>query len=267
MRELKIIVCVKQVPDPEAPPSEVEVDNIQMKIITRGLPPVINPPDEVALEAALQIVEKHGGKITVLSVGDDLSIPVLRKALAAGAHELILIKDECLKDLDEYSTAFVLSKAIQKIGQYDLILTGREGADWNSGQVGLILSELLGIPAINLAKKIELSNGEVIVTKLAPGGLEIVKTIIPALITVTSEFGEPRYVSFTSLKSARTKPVLLWSAKDIDIDLSILRKRRVVSLFKPLRARKCTIVEGKTPEEISENLTKKLLEMLKTVTT
>jgi electron transfer flavoprotein beta subunit len=237
-----------------------------MKITTRGLPPVINPLDETALEAALQLIEKHGGKITVLSVGVDLSVPVLRKALAAGAHELVLVQDECFKDLDEYSTALVLSKAVQKIGEYDLILTGREGADWNSGQVGLILSELLGIPAINLAKKIELSKGEIYVTKIAVGGSEVVKTTIPALITVTNEFGEPRYVPLTALKSAHAKPITFWNVKDVDVDPSMLKKRKIGSLFKPVRERKCMFIEGKTPEEISKNLKAKLFEILKIAT-
>lgn len=263
MQELKIIVCAKQVPDPEAPTSEVEVDPTQMKIITRGLPPVINPPDETALEAALQLTEKHGGKITVLSVGENLSVPVLRKTLAAGAHELILVQNEGFGGLDEYSTAFILSKVIEKIGEYHLILTGRESADRGSGQVGLILSELLGIPAINWAKKIEISNEEVRVTKIVTGGSEIIKTSIPALITVSNEFGEMRYVSLTALKSARTKPIKFWSAKDLDIDLSTLRKMNIVSLFKPVRDRKCLFIQGKNPEEISKNLVTKLLEMLK----
>lgn len=241
----------------------MEVDHAEMKITTRGLPPVINPPDETALEAALQLTEKHGGKITVISVGDNLSVPVLRKALAAGAHELVLVQDEGFKDLDEYSTALVLSKAVQRTGEYDLILTGREGADWNSGQVGLILSEILGIPAVNLAKKIELSGKEIYVTKVALGSSEIVKTTIPALITVTNEFGEPRYVSLTALKSARTKPITFWNAKDIEVDPSTLKKRKIASLFKPVRERKCTFIEGKTLEEISKNLKLKLFEMLK----
>ncbi|MEM2425042.1 MAG: electron transfer flavoprotein subunit beta/FixA family protein [candidate division WOR-3 bacterium] len=264
MQGLKIIVCAKQVPDPEAPTSELEVDNIQMKVITRGLPPVINPLDEAALEAALQLTEIHGGKITVLSVGDELSAPVLRKTLAAGANELVLVQDECFKDLNEYSIAFVLSKAIQKIGEYDLILTGREGADWHSGQVGLILAELLGIPAVSLAKRIEVSDGEVTITRIASNGLEVVKTALPALITVTSEFGELRYVSLGALKSARTKPIIFWSAKDINVDPTILKKRKIISLFKPMRDRKCTIIRGETPEEISKNLVNELLKVLKT---
>jgi electron transfer flavoprotein beta subunit len=129
MKELQIIVCVKQVPDPEGPADSFKVDPEAKKVIPVGIPPVINPFDENALEAALRIKNQSNSKVTVLSMGEKLAQPVLRKALAAGADDLILLMDHHFKDLDSYSTAYVLSSAIRRIGAYDLILTGRQAGD------------------------------------------------------------------------------------------------------------------------------------------
>ena len=158
MKEIRIIVCAKQIPDPEAPFSNVTV-NVEKKEVIVDAPDVISPYDENALEAAIKIKEEVGGKITVLSMGRKVSDTVLRKTLAAGADALILIEDPAFERLDSNSVAYVLSRAIQKIGEYDLILTGRQAGDWDSGQVGLILAELLGIPAISLARSIKVDDG------------------------------------------------------------------------------------------------------------
>jgi electron transfer flavoprotein beta subunit len=263
MKELKMFVCIKQVPDPEAPASAVEVDSKQLQVRVRGVPPVMNPPDEAALEAALKLKEKYGGKIIVLSVGENLSVMTLRKALAAGADELILVQDTGLSELDSLSTSFVLQKAIEKIGEYDLVLTGRQASDWNEGQVGLVLSELLKVPAINLVKKIAISEGEITAFKLTPFGYEVVKTVMPAVIIVTHEFGELRYTPFIALQKAREKPVKVWSLKDLDIDTSTLGRRKIVNLYQPYRGRRCVFVEGSSSEEKGKNLALRIREILK----
>lgn len=266
MSGLRIIVCAKQVPDPEAPASSMEIDPERRKVIVRGSSPVINPSDEVALEAALQIKEKYGGKITVLSAGESLSEHILRKALAAGADELILIQDEGLDDLDPYSIALVLFKTVKKLGAFDLILTGRESADWGSGQVGLMLAELLGIPAVNWVKKItEVIDGAIRVAKVVHGGYEIIEVPLPTLLTITNEFGELRYVSLMALRKSREKPIKTWTLNDVDVNLSILRKRKVLELFKPHFERTCKVISGKTPEETGEKLAVILAENLRSL--
>lgn len=266
MSGLRIIVCAKQVPDPEATASAVEIDPEKQKVIVRGSMPVINPSDEVALEAALQIKERYGGKITVLSVGENLSEHVLRKALAAGADELILVQDEGLDDLDPYSTALVLFKAVKKLGAFDLVLTGRESADWCSGQVGLILAELLGVPAVNWVKKIiEVISGAIRVAKVVYGGYEIAEAPLPALLTITNEFGELRYVSLTALKKSREKPLRMWNLSEVGVDPSILRKRKILELFKPHLERTCKLISGETPEETGEKLAIVLAENLRSL--
>jgi electron transfer flavoprotein beta subunit len=265
MKDIKTIVCAKQVPNPEAPASAVEGDSERLLVTVKGLPPEINPLDETALEAALQLKEAYGGKITVVSVGANLSEHVLCKTLAAGADELILVNDEGLDELDSYSAALVLYKAIEKICKYDLILTGRQAGDWDSGQTGLILSEFLKIPAINWVKKIKIVDGEAHVAKLAPRGCEIVIAPLPLLLTISSEFGKMRYVSLTAFKEAREKAINVWRMEDLGVDSSMLRKRKVVTLFKPYMKRDCLFVEGKTSEDIGKNLAVKLKEILRSM--
>ena len=218
MKELRIIVCAKEIPDPEAPLSDVSVDAEKMEVIVDA-PQVISPFDENALEVAVQLKEEVGGKISVLSLGKKVSDTVLRKSLAAGADELILLQDDQFEKLDSHSTATALADAIRKIGEYDLVLTGRQAGDWDSGQVGLILGEMLDLPCINLARDIRVKDGSVVVKKSMPEGYELVKARMPALVTVSNEVGELRYISRTKMlkmmRGARSIPT--WNAEEIGL--------------------------------------------------
>ena len=158
---MDIVVCIKQVLDPEAPVSTFGVDREKKRVTQRGAAPVMNPFDENALEAALRIKDIHGGKITVVSIGHGLSKAILRKSLAVGADELILIEDEDYQELDSYVAAFILVEVIRKIGKFDLILMGREAADWGAGVVGCGVAELLKIPIIGIVRHLEVIDGKV----------------------------------------------------------------------------------------------------------
>jgi len=255
MRVAKIVVCAKQVPDPEVPFSAVKVDSEKKRIITMGTPQVINPFDENAIEAALRIKEQNGAEITVLSVGEKVTTAVLSKAIAVGADKLILLQDSHFKDLNSYSTANVLSNAIKKIKEYDVILTGRQGGDWDSGQTGLILAEMLEIVSINLARSIKIEDDKLVVEKLIPDGYELVKVGMPALVTVSNEVGELRYASVQKLLKARKGPVEIWRADDISIDLGNLRSTEIIKLSPPPDMRRqCHFMDGNSPEERGENL-------------
>jgi electron transfer flavoprotein beta subunit len=260
MRQIKIIVCLKQVPDPEGPASAFEVDSETKKVTPVGIPPVINPFDENALEAALQLKDSSGGRVIAISLGAKLARPVLTKALSVGADDLILLEDENFRDLDSYSTAYVLSKAIEKIGEYDLILAGRQAGDWDSGQTGLIIAEILQIPGINLARRVRVEDGKVVVEKLKRNGYEVVRALMPALITVSSEIGDLRKASLKDLITARKKPLTVWDATDLEVYPQILAQRKVYRLFAPSRERKCTLIEGQSSEEKGENLAIRLKE-------
>ena len=255
MTEIRIIVCAKQIPDPEAPLSDVSVDAEKMEVIVDA-PQVISPFDENALEAAVRLKEEAGGKITVLSLGKKVSDTVLRKTLAAGADELILLEDGNFENLDSHSTAAALAGAIRKIGDYDLVLTGRQAGDWDSGQVGLILGEMLALPCISLARGISIEDGSVLVKKGIPEGYERVKAQMPALITVSNEIGELRYISRTKMlkmmRGARSIPS--WSAEDIGVTTEALQKMGIATLSSPPdMGRDCQIIEG-SPDEQAEKL-------------
>jgi len=251
MTEIKIIVCAKQIPDPEAPLSDVRVDAEKMEVIVDA-PLVISPFDENALEAAVQLKEAVGGKITVLSLGKKVSDTVLRKTIAAGGDELILLQDDQFENLDSYSTAAALADAVRKVGDYDLVLTGRQAGDWDSGQVGLILGEMLGLPCISLARAIQVEEGSVVVEKSIPEGYERVKTQMPALITVSNEVGELRYISRTKmLKMMRgSRKIPTWNADEIGISSDALQKMGIAALSSPPdMGRDCQIFEGSVDDQ------------------
>jgi electron transfer flavoprotein beta subunit len=250
MKEVKIIVCAKQIPDPEAPFSNVSV-NVEKKEVVVDAPDVISPYDENALEAAIKIKEEVGGKITVLSMGRKVSDTVLRKTVAAGADALILLEDPAFERLESRSIAYVLSSAIKKIGEYDLILTGRQAGDWDSGQVGLILAEVLGIPSISLARSIKVKSS-VVVEKLVPVGYEVVEAGLPALVTVSNEVGELRYVARTKMMALLRRPMTIpkWGTKQLDLKVEALKPVQLAELCPPPDMRReCVFIEGASPDE------------------
>ena len=156
---MNIIVCAKQVIDPEAPPASFKIDAATNKVVLPAdTPPVIDPYSEYALEAALKLKDAHGSRITAISLGTDLLREVIKKPLSMGVDELVLLEDEAFPDGDSWSTAYALAMAIKKIDDYGIILCGRQSADWDAGQVGSGIAEILGLPGITLARKIDISD-------------------------------------------------------------------------------------------------------------
>ncbi len=253
---IKIIVCAKQVPDPEGPPSSFEIDAAERRVTARGIPPVINPFDENALEAAIRIKEAAGAEITLLSLGKGISRAVILKAVAAGADASLLVEGEALDAamLDSFATARLLAAAITKAGAYDLILCGRQAADTNAGLVGLGLAHILGIPAITLAQKIETEGSKVVVERVLPDGYEVVETALPALITVSGEVGDLRYPSLQAIKAAKALSQTVLSPADLGLDPSGLGHIETTSLAAPSRERRCMLADGDTPEEAGRKL-------------
>ena len=190
---MNMIVCAKQILDPEAPPATFKIDPAANKAVPPpGVPPVISPFDEQATEAALRIKDDKGGMIRVISMGAGLVRDVVKKPLSMGADELFLIEDGALADLDSFGTAAALAAAIKKIGEYDIIFCGRQAADWDRGQVGSGIAELLGIPCVTVAQKVEVSDGKVKVERVVADGYEVVEVSTPCLITVSNELGLKR---------------------------------------------------------------------------
>jgi len=261
---MNIIVCVKQVIDPEAPPSIFKIDAATNKAEMRGVPPVIDPYGEFAVEAALKVKEDKGGKITVISLGAKLSREVVKKPLAMGADELILLDDETYIDGDSWSTATALAAAIQKVGEYDLILCGREASDTNAGQTGPGIAEILGLPCVTIVRKIDVTDGSAMVERVTSNGYDVIEVPIPAVITVSNEIGEPRYPTIKGIMAAKKIEPVIWKPADINIDASKVgaagQRTRLNKLFQPVYEGKCEFAEGDSAEEAAANLAQKLRE-------
>jgi electron transfer flavoprotein beta subunit len=259
---MKIVVCMKIVVDPEAPVSTFKVDEAANKIMPmKGIPPVLNPYDENALEAALKIKDKDKSTtITILSLGRNLPRPIVRKSLATGADDLVVLEDETFEDLDSNTSANLLAAALKKMGACDLILCGREAADTDSGQVGAGIAELLGIPSVTLAGKIEFQDGKIRVERLTPDGSEIIESVLPAVVTASSEIGAIRTAALAGIMAAQKKPLKVWTSKDLGLTSAQFKKTSLVKLYQPVRVGKCEIIAGATPEEAAASLAAKLKE-------
>ena len=264
---MNIIVCVKQVLDPEIPPAKFKIDTETKKVIPPpGVPPVISVFDERAVEAACRLKDKYKGKITVISLGAAKAADVVRHALSMGADDGIVLQDDAFENQDSFGTAYVLAKAIQKIGAYDLVLCGRQAADWGAGQVGSILAEILGIPVITLACNIEAADKTLKVKRIVKDGFEVLEAPMPSLITVSSEIGLPRLPGGMGLMMARRKVIPTWKAQDIGAELSKLDKANthieVTGLSIPTRKSQCEMITGATPAEAAGNLAVKILKQI-----
>ncbi len=255
MKGIKIVVCAKQIPDPEAPLGSIKINTNGQALDISSLRQVVNPFDENAIEAALRIKDRHGAEVTVLSVGYHFDVSVLRKALAVGAGRLILLKAPLFENIDTNSTAYVLSEAIRRLENYDLVLTGRQAGDWDSGHTGVVLGEILGIPTVNLARKVTIEDGHVIVEKSVPGGYEEVRAPLPAVVTVSNEVGGLRYPSMKMILQSRRQPVDTWSAEDIQVNSERITNMPVTRLIPPPDlGRQCEIIDGDSAEEKGRSL-------------
>jgi electron transfer flavoprotein beta subunit len=256
---LNIIVCAKVVTDPEAPVSTFKIDPEAMRVLpAQGVPPVLNPYDENSLEAALRIKDAQPAKITVISVGKNLPKAIVKKSLAVGADDLVVLEDDAFADIDGYTTAALLAAAIKKLGEYHLVLTGRMAADTNAGQVGHGLAEFLGIPCITTARKIEVADGKAKVERVMMDGYEMVEVPTPCLVTVSHEIGELRSANVKGLMAAQKQPFTTWKSEDLAVNISPDSRRTMQKLYIPTRETVCEMVAGETPEEAGENLALKL---------
>jgi len=212
---MKIIVTIKQVPDTH----EVRLDKRTGTLIREGVPSIINPEDKNALEEALKLKESMGAKITVISMGPPQAEEALREALAMGVDEAILLSDRAFAGADTWATATTLGIAIRKIGEYDLILAGRQAIDGDTAQVGPQLAEYLNIPQVTYVREFRIEDDTVIAKRSLEDGYEEIKAPLPALLTITKEANKPRYPTAGGIISAyREREVITWGAEDIGAD-------------------------------------------------
>ncbi len=261
---MEIIVCIKPVLDPELPPVKFAVDGKKNQVIPPdGMPFVMSPYDALAVEAALKIKEAKGGKVTVLTLGTKFTEEVMRKAIAMGADEGFILNDPVFEGSDGFATAYILTQAVRKIGTFDLVLCGRQAADWDAGVVGSAMAEYLGIPVVIRAKSIEAQDGKLKVERMMTNGSEVYEVPLPALVTLSSEMGQARIPSGRGIIIAAKKQFSKWGAADVAVDPSkagsAAARNSLVKLFIPSYQRTCEVVTGKDPAEAAARLAEKIL--------
>jgi electron transfer flavoprotein beta subunit len=210
---MNIAVCVKQIPDPAA---LYELDS-ENHWVVRPNDQVLDDTDRFGIEVGLQLAEATEGNVTLFSMGPSGSLQGIRQALAMGADKAVLIDDESLKGSDALTTARILSAAIEKEG-FDLVVAGMESTDGYTGAVPQMMSEILDVPCLSFARKVDVTDDTVTIERQTASGYEVVSASLPALLAVTAGVVEPRYPTFKGIMQAKSKPVETLTATDLGID-------------------------------------------------
>lgn len=260
---MHLVVCAKQIPDPETPPAAFRIDSAKNEVIpAQGIAPVLSPFDAQAAEAALRIKEKDGGKVTVISLGQESAQAAIKQVLAMGADEGVLLSDDAFQGGDSYATAHALAAAIKKLGDVDAVFCGRQAADWDMGQVGIGIAEELGWPAAIIAKDVQADGGAMVVQRVLADGFETVKMPLPAVVTVSNELGDPRYPKLQQIMQAARKTVTTWAPGDLGLDASEIgaagSRLKLEKLFQPEAGGEVELMEGESPAEQAQALAKAL---------
>ncbi len=209
---MKIVVCAKQVPDT----TEVKLDPKTNTLIRDGVPSIINPDDKAGIEAALQLKEKVGGTVTVVSMGPLQADAALREALAMGCDEAILVTDRAFGGADTWATSSTIAAALKKL-DFDIIITGRQAIDGDTAQVGPQIAEHLGIPQVSYAEEIiDASDDKIVVKRQFEDRYHIIEVKTPCLITALAELAKPRYMTVAGIFDAyREKEVKVWTLEEL----------------------------------------------------
>lgn len=248
---MNIVVCIKQVPDT----AEVRINPETNTLIREGVPSIVNPYDLHALEAAIQIKEELGGKVTVLTMGPPQAEEALREAISVGADEAVLLTDRAFAGSDTLATSYTLAKAIEKIGA-DIILCGKQAIDGDTAQVGPEIAEFLNISHIAYVRKIEkIQDGCIRVQRLMDEGYDIVKSSIPVLLTVVKELNEPRLPSLKGKIAAKKAEIKKMGVSDIDADEGSVGLKgsptQVKKIFAPKVRADRKMFEGPLEEQVN----------------
>ena len=266
--KLNIFVTVKQVADPNIPPSHIQLDDEAKRIISPfGIPPVMNGYDANALEAALRLRESNsatGGKITAITLGEESSRDVLKRAVAMGANTAVLLSDPEWLHADSAGVGQLIAAGIKKSGPFDLVLCGRQASDTDGGQVLHWIARYLEIPVITPVVKIEsVEDDTLIVQRLTDDGVQRLKVKLPALLGVSSEMNEPRLPSMRGLMGAGRAMIAAWKKKDLAAHLPAALPAPRVELRRlaiQIREGKAEMIAGKTGAEQGAALADKLRE-------
>lgn len=252
---MRIIVCVKQVPDT----TEIRINPETGTLIRDGVPSILNPDDANALEQALQIKDSQPDtEVVVITMGPPQAKEMLQECMAMGADEAILLSDRALGGSDTWATSNAVAAGIRKIGDFDLIFAGRQAIDGDTAQVGPQIAEKLGLPQVTYVRKFSLEDGYAVVERALEDGYEKLKVKLPCVLTAIKELNTPRYMSVPGILRACEQEIKVWSAADIGVDLTTVGLKasptNVFKSFTPKPKGEGVAIEGDTPKEKAANL-------------
>ncbi|MDR1299863.1 MAG: electron transfer flavoprotein subunit beta/FixA family protein [Oscillospiraceae bacterium] len=212
---MKIIVCVKQVPDT----NEVKIDPVKGTLIREGVPSILNPDDANALEEALALKEKYPGTtVSVVSMGPPQASYMLRECLALGADDAYLLSSRAFGGADTCASYTTIAAGIRKIGGYDIIFAGRQAIDGDTAQVGPQTAQRLGVPSVTYVQKTrEIKEKSIVVERQLEDGYEVIEVQMPCLLTAVKELNDPRYMSVESIEDAYKKDITVWGEADVSL--------------------------------------------------
>jgi electron transfer flavoprotein beta subunit len=257
---MNVVVCLKQVPGT----TEVKIDPQTNTLIRQGIENIINPFDTYALEEGVRLKEKHGGKVTVVTMGPPQAEAALREAVSLGADEAVLLSDRAFAGADTWATSYTLSRAITRLKDYDLVICGRQTIDGDTGQVGPELAEMLEIPFVAYVSKIEEIREKYLrLRRMVEEGHEVIETTLPAVITVAKEINVPRLPSLRGIMKSKSAKIATWGIKELGIAADKVglagSSTQVIKVFFPQRVHQAEILEGtleKKVEALVESLKK-----------
>jgi electron transfer flavoprotein beta subunit len=253
---MNIIVCIKQVPDAK----DVRLDPKTNTMAREGVASIMNPFDRHALEAAVQLKESTGGLVTALSMGPPQAEEVLREAVSCGSDGGTLVSDRAFAGADTWATTYTLGKAVEKLGEFDLIVCGKQAIDGDTAQVGPGLAHRLDIPYVTCVRKIlSCENGTLRLERMMDDGYDEVEVDLPALITVVKEINEPRVPSLKGKMKSKKMEIPVLSAADIGADPDCIglpgSPTQVQRVFTPEPRGERTMLSGSLEEQIEQLLT------------
>jgi electron transfer flavoprotein beta subunit len=249
---MKIIVCVKQVPDTE---TRVKIGPDGKSIVESDVNWIVSPFDEFAVEEALRLKEAQGGEVVLVALGPDRVASALRSGLAMGADAAVHLKDSLFEENDPLGTARALAAAIKGLAPFDLVLTGHQGAGGDHGQVPGLLAELLDLPQVTVAVKITVAGGAATVEREIEGARETWETSLPAVISAQKGLNEPRYASLKGILAAKKKPIEEKDAAALGLDaVTLAPKARLVALELPPPRPAVRMIEGDPEAQVKELL-------------
>ncbi|MGE5484846.1 MAG: electron transfer flavoprotein subunit beta/FixA family protein [Ignavibacteriales bacterium] len=254
---MRVIVSIKQVPDT----TEVRINPETGTLVREGVPSIINPFDLYALEEGIRIRERLGGTVTAISMGPSQARDALRDAIAMGADEAILLSDRRFAGSDTLATAYALARAVERLGGADLIICGKQAIDGDTAQVGPGIAEELDIPHVAYVKKVvEIGDGRIRVERMVEGGVEVIESTLPILLTVMKDINQPRLPTLKGIMRAKRTEIRTWTLEDIEADEDRVGLKgsptEVIRVFTPELRQQGEVIEGTTEEQVKALLSK-----------